>query len=645
MLTIKKSAALLLALLLLLSCGVFAEGVNYQPGETFDATFTLTDNPNQAVACTMKLNYDHSVFELIPSGFAQNDGAFMLDLNGIAEGTSGTASFRVLPGAADGDYTIFLDVVEAGDINEKFVDGMQFSSVIIHVGQSAEKPRKSNRYFSDGKLYIAYDYNEQGFLAWRTTYNRYGKIANSWTALEFDGDGNAVKYKIHYPSNSGKYSEYIYEAAYDSRGNEIAYTSYNKDGTQSSRAEKTYDQNDHVIRVLYYNAEGALESIQQDYTYNQDGKVTGYTRLKADGSVDYYYQAEWSGGMCVKYSNTNPAGEVYSHGTCDPVYGDTLTWYYADESYSSEGIYTYGPDGYEEEYTSHGKNYYDEYRSVSQFDTQDRCIKRTSYDENGQESGVSYYEYGDNGAYTETYYSSYNSRSVDEYDENGNRTVHRYYSDDGTYDYVAYYQYDARGNEIESKEYDLNGNLKSYTEKEYDAQGRETRTVSYEANGKKSSEKTTVYTADGKGVSTSSYYYSDGSYSVTEYDENGKSTRYSRYTSAGALDSYTLYEYNENGKAVRENKYDGKNQLTGYTTYEYNARGDTTEWVEYNAKGEIEYRYVYQYDSQGRQERTTAYHRGVISWDTQYRYDADGTQHEKTDYYSNGTISREGEWN
>lgn len=97
------------------------------PGDSVEVTFTLLANPSQAVAATMRLEYDHQAMALIPNSVAQNDGTFLLDMNGIPEGTTVTVGFQLLPNIPGGEYEIRLVVVEAGDINEKYVDDMAFS--------------------------------------------------------------------------------------------------------------------------------------------------------------------------------------------------------------------------------------------------------------------------------------------------------------------------------------------------------------------------------------------------------------------------------------------------------------------------------------------------------------------------------------
>lgn len=123
----KKLFACLAALLLL--CGIAAaEEIPFcLPGDSVEVTFTLLANPNRAVAATMRLEYDHQAMALIANSVAQNDGTFLLDMDGIQEGVQVTVGFQLMPDAPGGEYELRLVVTEAGDINEQYVDGMEFS--------------------------------------------------------------------------------------------------------------------------------------------------------------------------------------------------------------------------------------------------------------------------------------------------------------------------------------------------------------------------------------------------------------------------------------------------------------------------------------------------------------------------------------
>ncbi|MBR6186294.1 MAG: leucine-rich repeat domain-containing protein [Clostridia bacterium] len=118
---------------------------SYQPGDTIDLVFTVTDNPNHAVGVTLKLDYDHSAFELISSNSVKNDAPIIsADLEGIPVGKTVTVSFLVLPNASGGVYEIKILVEQAADIDENLVDGFAFSVCRVSVADTGDALARAN---------------------------------------------------------------------------------------------------------------------------------------------------------------------------------------------------------------------------------------------------------------------------------------------------------------------------------------------------------------------------------------------------------------------------------------------------------------------------------------------------------------------
>lgn len=147
-----KKACLCLAALALLCALSFAAAAAEEeiplclPGDSIEVTFTLLENPGKAVAATMQLEYDHRVMELIPDNVAQNDGTFLLDMNGIAEGTTVTVGFQTLPDIPADVYEIRLIVTQAGDIDENFITDMVFSTerfMVADLSAPAPEPQET----------------------------------------------------------------------------------------------------------------------------------------------------------------------------------------------------------------------------------------------------------------------------------------------------------------------------------------------------------------------------------------------------------------------------------------------------------------------------------------------------------------------
>ena len=134
----------MLAVLLLFASAAQADTFAgyYAPGEIVQAQFEVRANPHAAVAATLKLVYDHDVFELIPGDSVNFDSSFLLNLSGIQVGTKINASFRIKPSAKNGTYYIRMDVVEAGDINENFINDLMIDTVSVGIGIPTPTPTR-----------------------------------------------------------------------------------------------------------------------------------------------------------------------------------------------------------------------------------------------------------------------------------------------------------------------------------------------------------------------------------------------------------------------------------------------------------------------------------------------------------------------
>lgn len=138
----KRFTALLVAVITYLAAcsawGAWAEetaALVGTPGETVEIRFVVTANSNNAVAATIALEYKHTTLKLIPGGDFPNENgqAVLVDLKGIPVGKEVVATFRVSGSAKQKEIPITVNVLEAGDINENQVDGLEFSSCSFQI--------------------------------------------------------------------------------------------------------------------------------------------------------------------------------------------------------------------------------------------------------------------------------------------------------------------------------------------------------------------------------------------------------------------------------------------------------------------------------------------------------------------------------
>ena len=112
----KRCISLLLALMLALSCVSFAEAPEeaYEPGQDFEAVFTVSGNPRGAERLRVAVNFDPSVFDLLTKGYRNDRGGFSYMVQ-VRDGRIGGLRFRVRDNTASGSYPIDITVLSAMD--------------------------------------------------------------------------------------------------------------------------------------------------------------------------------------------------------------------------------------------------------------------------------------------------------------------------------------------------------------------------------------------------------------------------------------------------------------------------------------------------------------------------------------------------
>lgn len=218
-----------------------ASAQTFQPGDSIEAVFTVTENPHSAVAATVKLEYDASCLEWTPSVSFSSPAqtAILLDLDGIKVGSKVSASFKVL---TDRPAVIRLNVQSAVDINENPVSGLQISDFSYRLGYTmpgfvmtkTEMEIAANdifssiltwssaadvpyQHFSEFPLKMSFDFTQPDkfkeavngtgtsfYIAYSSSNNQRqitdaGLLPNGYDyKYELSGSGNRSEYSIHY---------------------------------------------------------------------------------------------------------------------------------------------------------------------------------------------------------------------------------------------------------------------------------------------------------------------------------------------------------------------------------------------------------------------------------------------------------------
>ena len=169
----KFALVILLTLMLEMVClHVLAEDqrIDAEPGEKIEAELVLMENPDKAIGADIILEYDHSVFELLPIGKIISDKSALMDYNGLPLGLTIKPVFRVKQNAAFGQYTISIRVSLAINIQETEITSMVFSSCIVNVYETITEPGQE-LYENGAAFFLEGDY-EMAVAYYRVAANQ-----------------------------------------------------------------------------------------------------------------------------------------------------------------------------------------------------------------------------------------------------------------------------------------------------------------------------------------------------------------------------------------------------------------------------------------------------------------------------------------
>ena len=331
--------------------------------------------------------------------------------------------------------------------------------------------------------------------------------------LSRDNDGNILSEITYYPQDISEYAKQCYSYSYDQNGNRISSCGTLENGTQLSKWSAKYDANGKRTELVNYDESGNVSSYEEGFKYDQDDNLISFTSLDAQRNVAYYYSAVWKDGVRIEYTDTYPNGNIRSHHTYDPVYGDMLTSEWYENDYYSKSIWTYGASSYEEDYSSISNGY--QYRGVTLYDLNGKQLKTDSYkrDENDTKwilNSETIYEYLNNGHIIGTSNYEDGSKIINESDKDGKTLNSTYYRADGSISFSTEDFYDKKGQHIRTNAFDENGEASWYTVFEYDSMGREIQETTYHKDGTKSHETMYRYLDDGTRQTKRNIYSYDG---------------------------------------------------------------------------------------------------------------------------------------
>ena len=372
---------------------------------------------------------------------------------------------------------------------------------------------KQTSYFSDGTKSVAI-FNENHDTVSRTEYTANGEVRyNNEYEYAFDDYGNYLSVKVYTNGILSREEKHSVTTGTDKYTYMSKYIEYRDDG---SKRVTLYDEHGNITSSTDYDKEGK-EQQTIIYTFVRDDSGNLLSRKKhVNGKLVEEYEYSY-------YANDQT--ETYISKTTEYNEDSTKTVSTFDENYNTLSI---------EEYDENG-----ELTSKSTYEY--------VYDKSGEVVLKKYFEDSELCEETEYAYVSGNSGRTYEY-----KTT-RYYGDSTKSVCI----YDKNGNLLSEEEYDQNGLLVSSRTYEhvYDNNGNLLFQKQYE-NGKLTETSEYAYKTDGSG-----YTYC---FKRTSYGE-GLSKQITTYTEDGKTDSLVIYEedggkvvfvFSEDGDVVSETRYD-----------------------------------------------------------------------------------------
>ncbi len=400
---------------------------------------------------------------------------------------------------------------------EYFEDGNTAKSVYTY----ADGSKSETTYWESGKHQTKTSYRQ--YSDGSSSKSEYNESGNTLLSVSKDKDGNET---------------YKYEYEYDDNGNQILYIYY-VDGVESRRTESKYHENGELAESVETYASGTKyvykytdfgeeeayivydgdgnETNSRLTTYDENNKIKSKIEKNNWGSSE----AEYENGLIIKQVSKDDEGRKtgeqkdYSYDG-EKLLGYTQVYYYYDadsqeEKVDSSTTYTYayynsGNRKSATQLSSDGEKHVTTYADKEN----DVVISDIYYDEDGNETSSTRYEYDSKGRTTkrEEVYSGGSSYTYEyEYNENGQKVLDKTTSKNSYSTTVTTikYTYDANGREIR-KDYSRSTTYDEYSQDQHYVEEKEYSDNGYVKHYKK---------VDDNG-SESEIFYADDSYNYAK---------------------------------------------------------------------------------------------------------------------------------
>lgn len=275
----------------------------------------------------------------------------------------------------------------------------------------------------------------------------------SKSTYEYDENGNKLVITIY--MDGEPFNQHRYE--YNEDNNPVSSKSYRyTDGekTETTRTRYEYNDDGHLERTVTYS--NGKKTGTGKFVCDEDGNILKSVFYDTDGSQTGYATYEYnSDGKEISYEHYSADGKLTSSEETTYDQNGNITKFVAWSTKADGTLYI--SRHYEETYDDNGN-----------------CITHRSFDENGEISYDSTYEYDSDDRLLEQVTTNYENGK-----KSGTRRTVYAYNEDGHPEKISYYN---------------DGELESYTTVTCDDNGNPIKKVHYEANGEKSNTEYYEYT-------------------------------------------------------------------------------------------------------------------------------------------------------
>lgn len=230
------------------------------------------------------------------------------------------------------------------------------------------------------------------------------------------------------------------------------YTEYTLDSGGDCRQSSTYDSDGTILCLVFYDAFGnAIESMLFEYDGSNLKKLTEFNIA---GNV--YRQTEHTSfsATTTLFNNNGQVVEVAKYGTLleSPA---TFQEYIYDINGNNTELRVYNADGTLNR------------REIAEFDQYNRELTRTQYDSLGTIISKTKNSFDSSGKIAKSVETGYGGKNIRLYDENERVIKWSWYDQNGNLEDTEIFEYDNLGREILYEIYDSNGVKYSWSVTEY----------------------------------------------------------------------------------------------------------------------------------------------------------------------------------